>query len=146
MNIERARIDKDGKYYIEQINSKGHIGKFYGTINICKHCGISFFARKDKVGKHCSNKCQMVEQSPNVKHHNGKLLSKNGYVLVKIKGANHMKSGYSYEHRIIAEQIIKRKLNKNEHVHHLDGNKTNNNANNLIVINEKDHIKLYHGR
>ena len=47
------------------------------------------------------------------------------------------------EHRFVMENHIGRKLNKNEIVHHIDGNKSNNNINNLQIMSEKEH-KILH--
>jgi hypothetical protein len=47
------------------------------------------------------------------------------------------------EHRIVMEKALGRKLNTKEFVHHIDGNKANNNINNLKVMNIKDHARLH---
>lgn len=48
-----------------------------------------------------------------------------------------------YEHRVIIEQIIGRKLKNSEHIHHLDHNKHNNDPYNLKVIDSSSHKKLH---
>ena len=49
-----------------------------------------------------------------------------------------------YHHRYVAEQIIGRKLNRDEVVHHKDHIRTNNTVENLLVFRtEKDHA-LHH--
>lgn len=52
--------------------------------------------------------------------------------------------GYCWKHRRIAEEILNRKLNTNEVVHHLDNNGQNNELTNLIVISRTVHVKLHH--
>lgn len=47
------------------------------------------------------------------------------------------------EHRFVMEKHIGRKLNKNEIVHHIDGNKSNNNINNLQIMSKKEHRILH---
>jgi hypothetical protein len=47
------------------------------------------------------------------------------------------------EHRIIMESFVKRKLDYNEIVHHKDGNKLNNNLENLEIISRSNHMKLH---
>lgn len=46
-----------------------------------------------------------------------------------------------HEHRVVAEQELGRPLRSNEHVHHIDENKHNNDPSNLQVVDAKDHIK-----
>lgn len=46
-------------------------------------------------------------------------------------------------HRVFAECALGRPLEKFEVVHHIDGNKTNNNLDNLKVMDSKDHLKLH---
>lgn len=46
-------------------------------------------------------------------------------------------------HRYIMEDILGRKLDSKEHVHHIDGNKINYYPENLAVLNKSDHHKLH---
>ena len=48
-----------------------------------------------------------------------------------------------YEHRIVAEKKLGRYLRSDEVVHHIDGNKTNNSPDNLIVLSNEDHATLH---
>lgn len=48
-----------------------------------------------------------------------------------------------WKHRNIAENILGRKLNTNEVVHHLDLNPKNNEITNLIVLSRSKHTKLH---
>lgn len=47
------------------------------------------------------------------------------------------------EHRYIVEQYLGRKLEKDEIVHHIDGNKSNNNIENLQIMTKSEHSKLH---
>lgn len=49
-----------------------------------------------------------------------------------------------WEHRVLAEKIIGRRLSSKEVVHHLDGDGTNNDLENLLLISLSDHGKLHH--
>ena len=58
--------------------------------------------------------------------------------------------GHSYEktygkhtHRIVAEQMIGRPLEPGEIVHHIDGNKRNNDPSNLMVMTQAEHCRLH---
>ena len=47
------------------------------------------------------------------------------------------------EHRLIAEKILKRKLKKNEIIHHRDGDKKNNDPLNLMLFeNQRSHVSF----
>ena len=48
-----------------------------------------------------------------------------------------------YEHRYVMEQYLGRKLKHGEEVHHIDGNKLNNDINNLVVLSTADHKKIH---
>lgn len=47
------------------------------------------------------------------------------------------------EHRYLVEQFIGRKLSRNEVVHHIDGNKKNNDISNLKVMSLSEHTKIH---
>lgn len=47
------------------------------------------------------------------------------------------------KHRNLATQILKRKLNTNEVVHHLDLNPKNNDLDNLMVLSRRKHVQLH---
>ena len=47
------------------------------------------------------------------------------------------------EHRFIAEDIVGRKLDADEIVHHIDGNKRNNSPDNLQIVTRAEHAKIH---
>lgn len=51
--------------------------------------------------------------------------------------------GWVYEHVMIAEEMIGRRLRDDEVVHHLDGDRTNNRYSNLLVLENGQHSKLH---
>lgn len=51
----------------------------------------------------------------------------------------------AYQHRKIIETFLGRKLRKNEHVHHVNGIKTDNRIENLRILTESEHHRL-HGK
>ena len=78
----------------------------------------------------------------------GRTIASNGYVLVRVGRQHHLADvrGYAYEHRLVAEQAIGRRLRPGEIVHHLDGVKTNNAAANLKVEPSAAHHHREHRR
>jgi len=46
-------------------------------------------------------------------------------------------------HRVIIEKYLNRKLDRSEHVHHIDGNKINNKLDNLIVVKASVHNSVH---
>jgi hypothetical protein len=69
---------------------------------------------------------------------------KNGLSYWLIYLPNHRlanKNGYVYEHRLIWEQHNGRELFPGEHIHHIDGNTSNNSPENLIALMKIDHHK-----
>jgi hypothetical protein len=53
------------------------------------------------------------------------------------------KNGVSYilEHRLVVERTLGRYLTEDEVVHHIDGNPSNNAAENLLVMSKSDHAR-----
>lgn len=75
-----------------------------------------------------------------------KKISSDGYVLVYLP--EHPKSfndGWYYEHRVLLEQQYDRPLKDSETVHHINGNKKDNDIRNLFLCNRYQHNKAHKG-
>jgi len=64
----------------------------------------------------------------------------NGYIYIyKPDHPNASKTGYVSEHRMVASEMLGRPLTKQDIIHHIDGDRTNNNEQNLFITNKRGH-------
>lgn len=63
----------------------------------------------------------------------GHICDKEGYVFVMTE------DGQRLQHRVVMEQYLGRKLAVEENIHHIDGNRANNNISNLIIMTNSEH-------
>ena len=69
-------------------------------------------------------------------------LTPDGYVRVKVGRSHHLAmiaGSWAYEHMLIMEQKLGRRLQPGELVHHEDEDKANNDPNNLELTTRPDH-------
>ena len=66
-------------------------------------------------------------------------IARSGYKIVSKRGETNL-----YEHRLVAEQTIGRPLERDEVVHHVDGNRSNNDPSNLVVMKRREHDHQCH--
>lgn len=105
------------------------------------------FANVDMRGRHGNQ----ARGSKNGRWNKGRILSSEGYVLIRV-GVDHplaFGSGYAYEHQIVWVAAGNPLPKKNELIHHKDEDKTNNRIENLELITRSEHAKHhsdYRGR
>lgn len=107
---------------------------------VCKNCGKVFQSRRyGKVYRFCSTRCSQsfMKGENSFAYNGGSTINSAGYICVRVGDK------YLYEHRLIVQEEIGRKLKDNEVVHHIDGNKLNNSISNLKIMDKKEHDK-YH--
>ncbi|TEB09188.1 HNH endonuclease signature motif containing protein [Pelotomaculum propionicicum] len=130
---------------------------------ICENpeCGRSFMAPLCDVkrgnGRYCSRNCasrhrfikgelkltinRKGKDNPNWK--GGATVHSDGYIYCFKPDHPHASNGYVFQHRLVMEEKIGRYLKPDEVVHHIDGNKTNNNPDNLLLTTCSEHTRLH---
>lgn len=73
----------------------------------------------------------------------GRRIDATGYVLVYAPGHPRANKGYMLEHRLVMERHLGRPLVRSESVHHINGIKTDNRLENLVLITQSSHMKLH---
>lgn len=76
----------------------------------------------------------------------GRVVASNGYVLIRVGTAHHLADvrGYAYEHRLVAETMIGRRLIGGEEVHHINGDRADNSPENIEIKESRAHHKMNH--
>lgn len=119
-------------------------------ITKCEECGVDVKMPPSqfKRAKHhfCSKQCHMAymnrelnptRMTPEVRE---KLRTSR---LGSGEGKTYTKTYGRHTHRLVAEQMLGRPLEKGEIVHHIDGNKRNNDPSNLMVMTQSEHCRLH---
>lgn len=114
----------------------------------CPICGKEF-QRSPSVAAiqtYCSKRCAGdAVKRPAGRMHNDRpvRLDNQGYVLIwEPEHPNQSQHGWQYEHRLIAEAVLGRRLASNDHVHHRNGIKHDNRPENLQVMDAVEHAAL----
>lgn len=108
-----------------------------GKVKSCPICGKEFYTTRQTC---CSKECAREYRK---QHNTHKTYMENGYIVEYHGGYN--KKGNVKQHRRIMEEHLGRRLTEEEVVHHINGIKTDNQIENLMVMNKREH-STYHRR
>jgi hypothetical protein len=100
----------------------------------CVTCGSPFYAIASGRSRYCSKRCHLL--GPLHPCWRGGRTMQKGYVWVRagndeIAGPMASRQGYVAEHRLVVARALGRALLRNEQVHHINGDKTDNRLANL---------------
>ncbi|MCK5020074.1 MAG: HNH endonuclease [Candidatus Peribacteraceae bacterium] len=90
-------------------------------------------SKKDSKAAYCHS-CRMKYNHPRETGNWG-VNKKSGYLEKRINGIHY------YQHRYVMEEELGRPLLSSEHIHHIDGDKTNNDIINLEILTNSKHRK-----
>jgi hypothetical protein len=76
----------------------------------------------------------------------GRSIASNGYVLIRVGPEHHLADvrGYAYEHRLVAEEKLGRRLGPGEIVHHINHDKKDNRPGNLEIVADAAQHRVHH--
>lgn len=93
----------------------------------------------DMRGRHNNH----ASGASNARWNGGRYHTEQGYVAVAVPEGHHLRQahGYAYEHDLIAEESLGRRLAPDEVVHHRNGDRSDNRPENLEVTTRSEHAR-----
>lgn len=113
-------------------------------------CGNITFVDSRYIRHGSTKSCGCYRKSSGEMHRGwkgGKHFNKSGYVMTMCKGhpAATIK-GFVMEHRLVAEKALGKYLDATHPVHHINGDKTDNRPENLVICESHSYHALLHKR
>lgn len=95
----------------------------------------------DMRGRHRHN----LKGSDHPRWNNGVMRTSQGYVAVAVPEGHHLRMahGYAYQHDLVAEEMLGRRLRDGEVVHHRNGKRDDNRHENLEVTTRSNHARRH---
>lgn len=147
LKTRKGMSDDDFKAYLIDLyeNQNLSIHKIAESLGVTQGAIRRYFKKYDipfKETGYAKTISTSGEKSGNWKGE--KLLASNGYISIYMP--DHPKAGSRkrvYEHRLVMEQHLGRYLTEDEVVHHINGIKTDNRLENLLLLTNSEHIALH---
>ncbi len=141
-NTMMGMSDEEFKEYLKEqykTKSMGEIGK---EIGVSAAAVRKYFV---KFGMERRGNTEFMHDPTKTPNWNGGIHVKStGYV--EVYAPDHPRANgrpYIYQHILVMEKHIGRYLEKDEVVHHIDGNKSNNDISNLRLMTNREHVMMH---
>ena len=138
--------DKDWLYqrYIKEQLSGTEVAKLAN----CHKQSVWYWLKKFKIPARTHSEYTKLWHKNNLGIHSGdrhprwkggRLIDRNGYILIYKPNHPRIKKNYVYEHRLVMEEYLGRYLYSWEQVHHINGIKDDNRIENLKLLPGNEH-------
>lgn len=150
--IQKSIIGKSGhvaKYCSHQCywdSMKNKIKKYKMSIETRKKLSIANTGKKHslKVIEILRQRMLGKTKEKSIHWKGGRILDSRGYYIIRLPEHPNSVNKYVPEHRLNVEKNIGRYLNHNEIVHHINGIKTDNRIENLVICQSLSEHRKYH--
>lgn len=160
-NKQKIDIDIFKVLFYEQRKTIKEISNYFN----CHVSSISSFRKRWNLPTRGWGKCHPMQGLKHSKESKNKISNSRKGITCKEnnpnwKGGEYINRGYKYirvpedtidsyrgyirEHRYVMSNHLGRPLNISEHIHHIDGNKLNNNISNLTIMTNSEHLSLHY--
>lgn len=134
-------------------HQRAQCDKAGAPMRLCLHCEKPLTSRKARI--FCSHSCQMRHRhatkdlagSHNPRWKGGLKHDPRGYIRVLMPGHPRAdKTGYVFQHILVAEEHLGRPISPRARVHHLNHNRSDNRPENLLVYgSNREHMEYHSG-
>ena len=147
--MKQLRNNK-GQFIGKNIKGKNNWNWKGGMIEVkCKNCGKKLLRHPGRIARgksFCNHKCKGNWMKKNTigkenSHWKGGIhYDKNGYRMI-YKPRHHRahSNGYVYEHILVLEKVLNKKILRKYDIHHLNGIRDDNRPENLALVNPSEH-------
>jgi len=141
------KIRSNKEFWLKRLKRQREYYKIHGRKRHtfkCEICNKVFYSSETKA-KFCSRECVALGFSgvKNKNWRNGISIS-NGYIYVLTPFHPYARRGYVLQHRLVMEKELKRFLDPQEVVHHINFNTTDNRIENLMLFPNQRAHRNYH--